>query len=218
MAGCFQSRAVKIYSEGRQQKVALLIGNDSQEMQPRGAVSDIRELISQRYGPLADRARALYGVSGASEPQADPENGTVLMQFTTASSFRCGTVQELIWHTAAGNSGYQYQFSHTVHGKEALGAPHASEIPFIFGTLSVWQRMRNYNDSDQQYAPQMQEYWTNCPIEAMWLKRFPLRRRHISASRADLLRLRRFRKSSSDELIAVGCGGVGIAGVRGKRG
>jgi len=153
--------ATKVYAEGREQKVALLIGNNSQEMQPRGAARDIREMIAERYGPLTDRALAAYGVNGANEPQPDPENGTVLLQFTTDNSFRCGTVQELIWHTGAGNPGYEYQFSRTVHGKEALGAPHASEIPFIFGTLSVWQKMRNYNDSDQQYAPQMQAYWTN---------------------------------------------------------
>jgi para-nitrobenzyl esterase len=154
-------QASKIYSEGRQQKVALLIGNNSQEMQPRGTPSDIRQLISQRYGPLTDHALAAYKVNGASDPQPDPENGTVMLQFTTDNSFRCGSVQELIWHTAAGNTGYEYQFSRTVHGQEALGAPHASEIPFIFGTLPVWQRMRHYNDSDRQYAPQMQEYWTN---------------------------------------------------------
>jgi para-nitrobenzyl esterase len=153
--------ASKVYAEGRQQTVALLIGNNSQEMQPRGAPGDIRQMISQRYGPLADHALAAYGVNGANEPQPDPENGTVMLQFTTDNSFRCGTVQELIWHTAAGNPGYEYQFSRTVHGQEPLGAPHASEIPFIFGTLPVWQNMRKYNDSDQQYAPQMQEYWTN---------------------------------------------------------
>jgi para-nitrobenzyl esterase len=154
-------QASKIYAEGRQQKVALLIGNNSQEMQPRGTPGDIRQMIAQRYGPLADRALAAYGVSGPADPAPDPENGTVLLQFTTDNSFRCGAVQELIWHTAAGNTGYEYQFSRTVHGQEAQGAPHASEIPFIFGTLSVWQRMRNYNESDQQYAPMMQEYWTN---------------------------------------------------------
>jgi para-nitrobenzyl esterase len=153
--------AQKTYAEGRQQKVALLIGNNSQEMQPRGTPGDIRQMISQRYGPLAERALAAYGLNGPSDPQPDPENGTVLLQFTTDNSFRCGTVQELIWHTAAGNTGYQYQFSRTVHGQEALGAPHASEIPFIFGTLPVWQNMRKYNESDQQYAPQMQQYWTN---------------------------------------------------------
>ncbi|MEO8097908.1 MAG: carboxylesterase family protein [Acidobacteriota bacterium] len=153
-------QASRIYAEGRQQKVALLIGNNSQEMQPR-APGDIRQLISQRYGPMTDRALAVYGVSGATDPQPDPENGTAMLQFTTDNSFRCGSVQELIWHTASGNTGYEYQFSRTVHGQESLGAPHASEIPFIFGTLPVWQRMRNYDDSDRQYAPQMQEYWTN---------------------------------------------------------
>ncbi|HEY4363062.1 MAG TPA: carboxylesterase family protein [Bryobacteraceae bacterium] len=153
--------ALKVYAEGREQKVALLIGNNSQEMQPRGAPGDIRQMISQRYGPLADRALAAYGLNGTGDPKPDPENGTVTLQFTTDNSFRCGTVQELIWHTTAGNPSYEYQFSRTVHGQEALGAPHASEIPFIFGTLSVWQQMGKYNDSDQQYAPQMQEYWTN---------------------------------------------------------
>jgi len=157
----------KIYAEGHEQKVGLLIGNNSQEMQGgrggRGPTppADLRELISQRHGPLADRALALYGLNGGSEPQPDPEYGNVMAQWTTDSSFRCGTVQELVWHTTARNPGYEYQFSRTVHGQEAQGAPHASEIPFIFGTLPVWQRMRNYNESDQQYAPQMQQYWTN---------------------------------------------------------
>ena len=154
----------KIYADGRQQKVALIIGNNSQEMQGgRGvnSAADLRPVISQRFGPLADRVIAAYGLNGEGEPQPDPEIGNVLTQWTTDSSFRCGTVQELVWHTAAGNPGYEYQFSRTVHGQEAQGAPHASEIPFVFGTLPVWQRMRNYNDSDQQYAPQMQEYWTN---------------------------------------------------------
>src|ERR1035438_5634931 len=43
--------ASKVYAEGREQRVALLIGNNSQEMQPRGAPGDIRQMISQRYGP-----------------------------------------------------------------------------------------------------------------------------------------------------------------------
>ncbi len=161
----------KIFSAGRQQKVGLMIGNNSQEfgggmmgMMGRGGATpppDIRQMIAQRYGPLADRALAAYGLHGQSDPPPDPENGTVMTQWSTDNSFRCGTIQELIWHTAAGNPAYQYQFSRTVHGQEAQGAPHASEIPFIFGTLSVWQQMRKYNESDQQYAPQMQEYWTN---------------------------------------------------------
>ena len=70
-------------------------------------------------------------------------------------------MQELNWHTASGNTGYQYEFSRTVHGKEALGAAHASEIPFVFGTLPVWQRRNGYNESDTEYAKILQGYWTN---------------------------------------------------------
>jgi len=154
----------KIYADGRAQKAALMIGNNSQEMQGgRGVTSsaDLRPVISQRFGPLAERAIAAYGLSGAGEPQPDPENGNIMTQWTTDSSFRCGAIQELVWHTAAGNPGYEYQFSRTVHGKEAQGAAHASEIPFVFGTLAVWQNRQNYNESDQQYAPMMQQYWVN---------------------------------------------------------
>jgi len=160
----------KIFAEGRGQKVGLMIGSNSQEFQGmmgmmggKGAAppADIRQMISQRYGPLADRALAAYGLQGESEPEPDPENGPVMTQWSTDNAFRCGTVQELIWHTAAGNPGYQYQFSRTVHGQEAQGAPHASEIPFIFGTFPVWQKMRNYNESDHQYAKLMRQYWIN---------------------------------------------------------
>jgi para-nitrobenzyl esterase len=157
----------KIFAEGRQQKVRLLIGSNSQEMQGgtggRGPASsaDLRQLIAQRYGPLADRAASLYGLGGGGEPAPHPQYGNVLTQWTTDTSFRCGTVQELVWHTASGNPGYQYEFSRTVHGQEALGAPHAAEIPFVFGTLPVWQERRKYTDSDQTYAVLMQQYWTN---------------------------------------------------------
>ena len=161
----------KTFAEGRQQKVTLMIGNNSQEfngmmgmtMGAPGATPapDIRQMITQRYGPLADRALAAYGLDGGSEPPPDPEDGTVMTQWSTDNAFRCGTVQELIWHTAVGNTGYEYQFSRTVHGQVGQGAPHASEIPFIFGTLSVWQQMRKYDESDRQYAKIMQQYWIN---------------------------------------------------------
>jgi para-nitrobenzyl esterase len=153
----------KVFAAGHEHKVALLFGNNSQEVQrPFGSASDnVRDAISKEYGPLADRALAAYGINGATDPQPDPEFGTVGAQWATDSTFRCSTVQELIWHTGAGNTAYEYQFSRTIHGQEAIGAPHASEIPFVFGTLPVWQGMRHYDLSDRQYAPIMQEYWVN---------------------------------------------------------
>lgn len=151
------------FAAGHELTVPLLFGNNSQELQkPFGPMpDDLRTTVSKRFGPLADRALAAYGLNGTVNPPPDPEFGTVGAQWATDSTFRCATIQELIWHTAAGNTAYEYQFSRTVHGKESEGAPHAAEIPFVFGTLPVWQDMRHYNLSDRQYAPIMQEYWVN---------------------------------------------------------
>jgi len=153
----------KAFAAGHENKVPLLFGNNSQELQkPFGPMSaDLRSTITKQFGPLADRALAAYGLNGATDPAPDPEFGTVGAQWATDSTFRCATVQELAWHTAAGNTAYEYQFSLSMHGKEAEGAPHASEIPFVFGTLPVWQEMRHYELSDRQYAPLIQEYWVN---------------------------------------------------------
>ena len=140
-----------------------MLGNNSQELQkPFFPMSgNLNKAIADQYGPLTDRALTLYGLNGASESQSDSEFGNAMAQWATDTQFRCGSIAELIWHSSAGNPSYEYQFSRTVHGKEAEGAPHAAEIPFVFGTLAVWQSMRNYNESDQQYSVEMQEYWVN---------------------------------------------------------
>lgn len=153
----------KAFAAGHELHVALLFGNNSQELQkPFGPMSgDVRAAIAKQFGPLADRALTAYGLNGAADPLPDTEFGTAGAQWATDSSFRCSTVQELVWHTTAGNTAYQYQFSLSMHGKESEGAPHASEIPFVFGTLPVWQGMRNYKLSDREYAPVIQEYWVN---------------------------------------------------------
>jgi para-nitrobenzyl esterase len=153
----------RAFATGHENKVALLFGNNSQELQRSfGPMSaDIRATITKQFGPLAERALAAYGLDSLADPKPDPEFGTVGAQWATDSTFRCATVQELAWHTAAGNTAYEYQFSLSVHGKEADGAAHASEIPFVFGTLPVWQETRHYELSDRQYAPVIQEYWVN---------------------------------------------------------
>jgi para-nitrobenzyl esterase len=153
----------KVFAEGKEHPVGLLFGNNSQELQhPFGPMAKgLRETITERFGPLADQALALYGLNGASEPAPDPEFGSVMAQWSTDTTFRCSTIQELIWHSTAGNPSYEYQFSRTHHRKPAEGASHASEIPFVFGTLAVWQDDRHYNDADKAASEQMAEYWTN---------------------------------------------------------
>jgi carboxylesterase type B len=135
----------------------LLLGSNSQELQrPFFEIQGtLAKAISDEYGPLADRALALYGLNGATEPKPDPDFGPAMAQWATDSQLRCGSVAELVWHTAARNPGYQFQFSRTAPGGEAAGAAHGIEVPFVFGT------MRQPDPTDQQISAAIEEYWTN---------------------------------------------------------
>ena len=154
---------VKVFATGKELHVGLILGNNSQELQrPFFPMSGgLNQAIANQFGPLADRALALYGLNGATEPRPEPELGTAMAQWATDSQFRCGSVAELIWHAGAENPAYQYQFSLPVRGKEALGAPHGSEVQFVFGALPEPPNKGNFNESDRLASAQMQEYWTN---------------------------------------------------------
>ena len=154
---------VKVFATGKEMHVGLILGNNSQELQrPFFPMSGgLNAAIARQYGPLADRALTLYGLNGDTAPPPDPELGTAMAQWATDTQFRCGSVAELIWHADAKNPGYEYQFSLPVHGKEALGAPHGSEVQFVFGALPSPPNTGNFNQSDHQASEQMQEYWTN---------------------------------------------------------
>jgi para-nitrobenzyl esterase len=94
-----------------------------------------------------------------------------MAQWATDSQFRCGTVAQLIWHSRAGNTSYQYQFSRVAPGREAVGSAHAAELPYVFGTLSLAGRgvdapkgkgnAPQYDATDATVSSTMQQYWTN---------------------------------------------------------
>jgi para-nitrobenzyl esterase len=159
----FPESPMKAFDQGKEQRVGLMLGSNSQELQqPFFPMSGtLRDSIAKQYGSLAGRALALYGLNGAAEPKPDPEFGPVLAQWATDSQFRCGSVSELVWHTAAKNPGYQFQFSRPMPGRENLGAPHGSEVPYVFGTLGVGRNTSRYNATDYQISEEIQDYWTN---------------------------------------------------------
>ena len=62
----------------------------------------------------------------------------------------------LAWHAAAGNASYQYQFDRAAPGREAVGATHGAELPYVFGMLGPQHRAVDHDISNA-----MQTYWTN---------------------------------------------------------
>ena len=159
----FPESPMKVFTAGKEHRVALLLGSNARELQrPFFPMSGtLAQAITEQYGPLAERALALYGLNGGPEPQPDPLFGTVTAQWATDSQFRCGTVAELVWHTGAGNTGYQFQFARATPGREAAGAAHGSEVAYVFGNLGRAANSPKYDTTDQQISAAIETYWTN---------------------------------------------------------
>jgi para-nitrobenzyl esterase len=141
----------EVFVTGKQLKVPLLIGNNSRERTPPNVTpADVAAAAGAMYGPLADRAAKLYTADAT-----DPLYGNQAAQWVVDTMYRCPVVAQLNWHVAAGNAGYEYQFDRAAPGREAVGATHGAEVPFVFGVLGP-----AYKDPDRALSAAIEEYWT----------------------------------------------------------
>ncbi len=159
----FPKSPAAVFAAGEQHRVALLHGNNARERIPNTTPpDDLKKAISNNYGPLADRAWAVY-----SRSPTDASYGTAADQWADDISFRCAAVAQVAWHAAAGNATYEYEFARIPAGRESEGATHASELAYVFGTLDrgfiavVGPRPSGFSDIDRRVSEQMQQYWTN---------------------------------------------------------
>ncbi|HSP66375.1 MAG TPA: carboxylesterase family protein, partial [Bryobacteraceae bacterium] len=148
----FPRPPAQVFVQGQQQRVPLLIGNNSRERTPPQATAeDLAMAMAAMYGPFASRASGLYRSSAP-----DPLYGNTAAQWVVDTMYRCPVVVQLAWHAAAGNTGYEYQFDRAAPGREAAGATHGAEVGYVFGTLGA-----NYAQADRDLAEAIQQYWTN---------------------------------------------------------
>jgi para-nitrobenzyl esterase len=156
---------LSVFEVGQEHRADLLLGSNARELtRPFFPTAGLTEGITAEFGPLAPRALATYGVKDGQETPADPVYGSAMAQWATDTQFRCGTVAQLIWHSRAGNTSYQFQFSRVPSGRESVGAAHGSELAYVFGTLSAAGRSPNtpkYDTTDATVSDQMEQYWTN---------------------------------------------------------
>jgi para-nitrobenzyl esterase len=151
-----------VFAAGAEHKVQLLMGNNGRDREPGRPLPDLAKVVPARYGPLAERALALYGSAAT-----DPVYGSPAAQWAGDTSFRCSAVQQLLWHTAAGNAGFEYEFARVAPGREAVGATHVSEVSYVFGTLDKGIEAADAPPSsgptevDRKISDEMQQYWTN---------------------------------------------------------
>jgi para-nitrobenzyl esterase len=157
----FPQMPAEVFAKGKEHHVDLLHGSNARDrFPPIPSPKDLNKAIEETYGPIASRAKKLY-VGGV-----DPVYGTTANQWAGDTSFRCAAVEQLAWHAAAGNPAYQYEFARVSPGREAYGAIHAADLPYVFGNLDRALVIPGLpaqvaNAVDAQVSGVMQQYWTN---------------------------------------------------------
>ncbi len=149
----------KIYAAGKEHSVPVIVGNNARE-QGAPAPEALRQAVTDTYGINAQKALAYYGLTTPGPGNSDPLYGPAGVQFTADTRYRCGAVAEAIWHTATGNTVYEYQFDHAIAGRPAT--QHSAEVPYVFGNLLPGGFLGGpYVEQDRSISGVMQQYWTN---------------------------------------------------------
>jgi para-nitrobenzyl esterase len=153
------------FDEGKQAPVPLLIGFNQGEIRslrilapkaPDSAV-DYEKGIRDRYGDLANEFLRLY-------PSADYKESILA---TTRDALYGWTAERMARkQTALGQHAYLYLFDHAYPATEESGlhAFHASELPFVFGTLDrtppLWPKITD-TAPERSLSDAMIGYWTS---------------------------------------------------------
>jgi para-nitrobenzyl esterase len=117
-----------------------------------------------------DALFAIFGANAAAAREAyDPSDSRTLASVTTsvAGDFMMGEPARYVaslWH-AAGLPVWQYRFSYVGSEAQILGqgrlegAPHASELAYLFGTLDA--RYARVSETDRHISEAMGDYWVS---------------------------------------------------------
>ncbi len=142
----------QLYSEGKAARVPVMIGTNSMDIGFLQAKT-LDDLYAQ-FGPDAEQARAVYGAGGHADVRAVAfEAGGDQMMLEPARE-----VARIL--SARGQPVYEYRFSYVAESqrKTLPGAPHASEIPYVFDTVGA-HLGKDVTPADETAARAMRRYW-----------------------------------------------------------
>jgi para-nitrobenzyl esterase len=141
-----------LYATGRGAPVPFMIGANSMDIGFMQAAS--LDALFAQFGPDASAARTLYG----QDPNAD----------VRAVAFKAGGDQMMIEPARAiavrlaahGEPVYAYRFSYVAESlrKTTPGAPHATEIPYVFDTVAA-RYGKDLTPGDAAVARTVHRYW-----------------------------------------------------------
>jgi para-nitrobenzyl esterase len=150
--------AERAYKAGRQARVPILMGSNSAEV-PAGFVNaPSKEALWTLFGKLKTDAQAVYA------PDTMRTFAEILTMVNTdkvwaePARFTADAV------TRTGNNAYIYLFSYVPDSMKArarFGAPHASEIAYVFNNLNTRRGISMITPQDEAVARYMNTYWAN---------------------------------------------------------
>ncbi len=145
----------KAYAAGRHAHVPVMVGANTADISNVNVAS--KDDLFQRFGPLAAQARAAYDPNG-DKPLAQT-------QFEVGMDGLMSEPARLTARTLAaqGVTTYEYRFGYTASAKRAsspFGAPHASELPFVFAKVAQRYGVDATPD-DYAEARLIHAYWVN---------------------------------------------------------
>ena len=150
----------KIFSQGKQHPVPVLVGSNKDEgtffLQPAGAERFMSQ-ARQRFGGFADDFLKVYPAASDDEANAS--------QLTSFRDEAAWAMYNWAWlQTKAKAKAYLYYFTHeppataeSKGGGRGRGATHTAEIPYVF----LNPGNRPWTDVDRQLSDTMSSYWVN---------------------------------------------------------
>lgn len=145
------------YKAGRQPRMPVMLGSNSADSAGNRIRSTTKEQFFDRFGKWKNEAKAAY------DPDGTKDLATLLIEanddFGQAEAARFAANA----FAATGSPVYLYRFSYVMEAMKSklrAGAPHGSEIPFVFGTLSVLPGAA-ISPGDVAVSRMMQAYWVN---------------------------------------------------------
>ncbi|MGD0079974.1 MAG: carboxylesterase/lipase family protein [Methanoregula sp.] len=144
----------KIFLEGRQNPVPLIIGTNSDEGSTLATnvglnVTGYEQYIRKHFGEYAPEVLQKYPAATPAEVQQQMERIMTDVDFSAAAAFVAGSQAKLNRNT------YLYRFSYVLLPESQLGAFHGEEIFFVFRPAAIVPDPAGARVSDT-----MQDAWT----------------------------------------------------------
>ena len=150
----------KLYKEGKQYDVSLIIGTCANEASkfiarsPDFDVGDYKEWIKVIFEKAADEILERYPAKNKEEARSSTRRLWTILAMVEPARFIAKSMQD------KKNKAYLYRFSRIPKTKKAqeLGAYHGVDIPYAFGNFTLAQ---GYEKADLELSKRIMNYWVN---------------------------------------------------------